>query len=61
MGLDEIGKSVQTIGGLNILFILISGAVGEHLAVEAITPGAADYLLKDRLGHLGNAVQRLCS
>lgn len=44
--------------GLNIPFILISGTVGEDAAVEAMKRGAADYLLKDRLARLGQAVEQ---
>jgi signal transduction histidine kinase len=44
--------------GLEIPFILISGTIGEEIAVEAIKLGAADYLLKDRLARLGPAVRR---
>jgi PAS domain S-box-containing protein len=44
--------------GLHIPFILISGTVGEDVAVEAMQHGATDYLLKDRLGRLGIAVER---
>ena len=44
--------------GLNIPFILISGTVGEEVAVEAMRRGATDYLLKDRLGRLGLAIER---
>jgi PAS domain S-box-containing protein len=44
--------------GLNIPFILISGTVGEDVAVEAMKYGATDYLLKDRVARLGQAVQR---
>jgi signal transduction histidine kinase/FixJ family two-component response regulator len=44
--------------GLNIPFILISGTVGEEVAVEAMKHGATDYLLKDRIARLPNAVQR---
>jgi PAS domain S-box-containing protein len=44
--------------GLNIPFILISGAAGEDAAVEAMQHGATDYLLKDRIGRLGVAVDR---
>ncbi len=42
--------------GLNIPFILISGTVGEDVAVEAMKHGATDYLLKDRIARLGLAV-----
>ena len=44
--------------GLNIPFILISGTVGEDVAVEAMKKGATDYLLKDRLTRLAPAVRR---
>lgn len=44
--------------GLNIPFILISGTVGEDVAVEAMKHGATDYLLKDRIARLGLAVQQ---
>ena len=42
--------------GLAIPFILVSGTIGEESAVAAMKQGAADYLLKDRLGRLGRAV-----
>src|SRR6186997_2250792 len=42
--------------GLDIPFILISGTGGEEVAVAAMQAGAADYLLKDRLGRLGPAI-----
>jgi len=38
-------------------FILISGTIGEDVAVQAMKKGASDYLLKDRLVRLGPAVQ----
>jgi PAS domain S-box-containing protein len=44
--------------GLDIPFILVSGTVGEEAAVEAMKHGATDYLLKDRIARLGNAVER---
>ncbi len=43
---------------LDIPFIIISGTIGEETAVGAIKDGAADYLLKDRIGRLGPAVSR---
>jgi PAS domain S-box-containing protein len=43
--------------GLDIPFILVSGRLGEDLAVEAMHRGACDYLLKDRLARLGEAVR----
>ncbi len=41
---------------LDIPFIIVSGSIGEELAVAAMRQGAADYLLKDRLARLGPAV-----
>ncbi|GEM_PF-3443879 len=43
---------------LDIPFIIVSGALGEELAVAALRQGAADYLLKDRLARLGEAIRR---
>src|ERR1022692_172727 len=43
--------------GLDIPFILVSGSVGEEKVVEAMKHGATDYLLKDRVGRLCNAVE----
>jgi DNA-binding NtrC family response regulator len=42
--------------GLDIPFIIVSGTIGEELAVVAMKQGATDYLLKDRLARLGQAV-----
>lgn len=42
--------------GFDIPFILVSGTIGEDIAVEAMKNGAADYLLKDRLARLGPAI-----
>lgn len=39
-------------------FILVSGTIGEEVAVEAMRHGASDYLLKDRLTRLPAAVER---
>src|SRR5438105_8215943 len=43
---------------LPVPFILVSATIGEETAVAAIRSGAADYLLKDRLTRLGQAVHR---
>ncbi|MBM4084170.1 MAG: PAS domain S-box protein, partial [Planctomycetes bacterium] len=43
--------------GLDVPFIIVSGAIGEDTAVLAMQQGAADYLLKDRLTRLGPAVK----
>ena len=44
--------------GLDIPLLLVSGRLGEDVAVEAMKRGAYDYLLKDRLTRLGEAVRR---
>lgn len=44
--------------GLDIPFLLVSGAIGEHIAVEAMRNGARDYLLKDNLARLAPAIRR---
>ncbi len=43
---------------LDIPFILVSGNIGEELAVKAMKSGAHDYILKDNLNRLGPAVLR---
>jgi PAS domain S-box-containing protein len=40
---------------LDCPFIIVSGEIGEELAVDSMKRGAADYLYKDRLGRLGQA------
>ncbi len=42
----------------DIPFIIVSGAIGEECAVEAVKVGAQDYVLKDRLTRLVPVVQR---
>jgi PAS domain S-box-containing protein len=44
--------------GMEIPFIIVSGTIGEDVAVAAMQLGAADYLIKDRLARLGTAVER---
>jgi diguanylate cyclase (GGDEF)-like protein/PAS domain S-box-containing protein len=42
---------------IDVPFIIVSASIGEDVAVAAVREGAADYLLKDRLGRLGSAVE----
>lgn len=44
--------------GLDIPFIIVSGAIGEDIAVEAMIAGADDYILKSRLPRLVPALKR---
>lgn len=41
----------------DIPFVIVSGSIGEETAVTAMQRGASDYLLKDRLNRLGEAVR----
>jgi len=44
--------------GLDIPFIIVSGAIGEQTAVELMKAGAHDFVMKDSLAKLGPVVQR---
>lgn len=44
--------------GLDIPVVVVSGSLGELKAVECIKQGAADYVLKDHLPRLSEAVRR---
>jgi two-component system cell cycle sensor histidine kinase/response regulator CckA len=44
--------------GLDIPFIIISGTVGEAVAVEAMRAGAHDYFMKDNLVRLAPTIER---
>ena len=43
---------------LDIPFIIVSGEIGEEVAVEAMRAGCRDYIMKDKLARLGPAVKR---
>lgn len=43
---------------LDIPFIVVSGAIGEQAAVDMMKAGAHDYLMKDNLRRLSEAVRR---
>jgi len=43
---------------VDLPFIIISGTIGEPLAVEAMRAGAHDYLMKDNLARLGPIIER---
>ena len=44
--------------GLDLPFVVVSGAIGEDTAVAAMKAGAHDYLMKDKLARLGPAIER---
>src|SRR5436189_509061 len=43
--------------GLDMPFIIVSGAIGEDRAVEMVKAGAHDYVMKDNLSRLVPAVE----
>ncbi|HEV7802247.1 MAG TPA: ATP-binding protein [Burkholderiales bacterium] len=45
-------------GGYDVPFIIVSGNMGEDLAVEAMRAGAADYVMKRNLSRLVPAIAR---
>jgi len=55
-GLDALAMVKES--GLDLPFIIVSGVIGEDVAVTAMKSGAHDYVMKDRLTRLGPAVQR---
>ena len=44
--------------GLDVPFIIVSGTIGEEVAVESLRAGAADFMLKDKLSRLLPAIER---
>src|SRR5438552_15896544 len=44
--------------GFDLPFIIISGGIGEDVAVPAMKAGAHDYLMKGKLARLAPAVER---
>ncbi len=53
-------KALQILksSGLDLPFILVSGSIGEDIAVASMRAGAHDYLMKDQLARLAPAVER---
>ena len=43
--------------GLDVPLVIVTGSVGEEVAVACIREGAADYVLKDRMTRFGEAVR----
>ena len=44
--------------GLDLPFIIVSGKIGEDVAVAAMKAGAHDYIMKDNLARLNTAIDR---
>ena len=49
------GEALQTLrrSGKELPFLIVSGTIGEEVAVEAMRNGADDFLIKGRLARLG--------
>ena len=56
-GMREALHVARVERGLDTPFIVVSGAITEEAALEAMRDGANDYLLKDRLGRLAPAIE----
>jgi len=55
-GLEALKLSKES--GLDLPFIIVSGLIGEDVAVEAMKSGAHDYLMKNNLTRLIPAIQQ---
>ena len=55
-GMDALAEIKRL--GLNIPVILVTGALGEGVAVESLKQGITDYILKDQVARLPAAVIR---
>ncbi|MBT3375376.1 MAG: PAS domain-containing protein [Lentisphaerae bacterium] len=55
-GLQALAIAIES--GLDLPFIIVSGTVGEDVAVGTMKAGAHDYLLKDNLTRLVPAIER---
>src|ERR687898_2006164 len=45
-------------GFADLPFVIVSGQIGEQVAVEGMKAGAQDYLMKDNLARLNTAIER---
>lgn len=58
-GLNALGAlEIMQEKQLDIPFIIVSGAIGEEMAISCIKKGVDDYLLKDRLHRLTTAIEK---
>jgi signal transduction histidine kinase len=55
-GVDAL-RIVQA-SGADVPFIIVSGTIGEDVAVDAMLAGAHDFMVKGRLARLGPAIHR---
>jgi PAS domain S-box-containing protein len=52
------GLQILKASGLDLPFIMVSGTMGEDVAVSVMKAGAQDYILKDKLHRLLPAIER---
>jgi signal transduction histidine kinase len=58
-GFDGLAAFAQVRArGLDVPFLIVSGKIGEDVAVAAMKAGVHDFVLKDRMGRLAPAVAR---
>jgi signal transduction histidine kinase/CheY-like chemotaxis protein len=55
-GLDALRLLQES--GIDLPFIVVSGAIGEETAIGAMKAGAHDYVMKNNLARLGSAIER---
>ena len=55
-GMDAWEQAQQN--GIDVPFVILSGAIGETAAVDAMHRGVSDYLLKDSMHRLSHVIQR---
>ena len=55
---SEAALAVLKNKGIDLPFIIVSGTIGEEVAVAAMKAGAHDYLMKSNLARLAPAVER---
>jgi len=55
---SEVVLDLVQSSGLGVPFIIVSGSIGEDIAVSAMRTGAHDYIMKDNLARLVPAINR---
>lgn len=53
-----VALDIAQLHGLEVPFIIVSGAIGEELAVRAMKAGAHDFVMKDKLARLVPVIER---
>ncbi len=53
-----VALDIAQLHGLDVPFIIASGAIGEEMAVRAMKAGAHDFLMKDKLARLVPVIER---